>query len=78
MRHVVLTAYLAFLVTLTATLGTMSSSSDTTGIVTFWPAAALQVTYAIWFGIYGVIAGVIGPMLGNGLIGESPMMFGGR
>ncbi len=75
LRYLTLTAYLAFLVTLTGTLGTMSSSSDSTAIVSFWPTAALQVVYAIWFGIYGVIAGIIGPMLGNGLVGESPFMF---
>jgi serine phosphatase RsbU (regulator of sigma subunit) len=53
----------------------MSSSSDSTAIVSFWPAAAFQIVFSIWFGIYGVIAGIIGPMLGNGLIGESPFMF---
>ena len=74
-RYLTLTAHLTLLVTLTATLGTMSSSSDSTAIVSFWPAAALQVVYAIWFGIYGAIAGIIGPMLGNGLVGESPFMF---
>jgi len=75
MRCLILTVYLTLLVTLTATLGTMSSSSDSTAIVSFWPAAALQVVFSIWFGIYGVIAGIIGPMLGNGLVGESPLMF---
>jgi len=75
LRYITLTAYLTVLVTLTATLGTMSSSSDSTAIVSFWPAAALQVVYSIWFGIYGAIAGIIGPMLGNGLVGESPFIF---
>ncbi|UCE50259.1 MAG: SpoIIE family protein phosphatase, partial [Phycisphaerales bacterium] len=75
LRFLILTAYLTLLVTLTATLGTMSSSSDSTAIVSFWPAAAFQVVFSIWFGIYGVIAGVLGPMLGNGLVGESPFMF---
>jgi serine phosphatase RsbU (regulator of sigma subunit) len=75
LRFLILTAYLTFLVTLTATLGTMSSSSDSTAIVSFWPAAAFQVVFSIWFGIYGAIAGIIGPMLGNGLVGESPLMF---
>jgi integral membrane sensor domain MASE1 len=75
LRYLTLTAFLTLLVTLTAALGTMSSSSDSTAIVSFWPAAAFQVVFSIWFGIYGTIAGVIGPMLGNGLIGESPFMF---
>ncbi len=75
LRYLHLTVYLTLLVTLTATLGTMSSSSDSTAIVSFWPAAALQVVYCIWFGIYGAIAGIIGPMLGNGLVGESPFIF---
>ncbi|MHC4559509.1 MAG: PP2C family protein-serine/threonine phosphatase [Planctomycetota bacterium] len=75
LRFLILTAFLTLLVTLTATLGTMSSSSDFTAIVSFWPAAAFQVVFSIWFGIYGAIAGVVGPMLGNGLVGESPLMF---
>jgi serine phosphatase RsbU (regulator of sigma subunit)/integral membrane sensor domain MASE1 len=75
MRYLILTAYLIILVTVTATLGTIGSSADSTGIVSFWPAAAFQVVFSIWFGIYGAIAGIIGPMLGNGLIGESPFIF---
>ncbi|MHC4098839.1 MAG: hypothetical protein ACYSU3_22625, partial [Planctomycetota bacterium] len=75
LRFLILTAFLTLLVTLTATLGTMSSSPDSTAIVSFWPAAAFQVVFSIWFGIYGAIAGVVGPMLGNGLVGESPLMF---
>jgi serine phosphatase RsbU (regulator of sigma subunit)/integral membrane sensor domain MASE1 len=75
LRFLILTAFLTLLVTLTSTLGTMSSSSDSTAIVSFWPAAAFQVVFSIWFGIYGTIAGVVGPMLGNGLVGESPFMF---
>jgi serine phosphatase RsbU (regulator of sigma subunit)/integral membrane sensor domain MASE1 len=75
LRYVMLTLYLAMLVTLTAALGTMSSSSDFTAIASFWPAAAFQVVFSIWFGIYGAVAGTIGPMLGNGLIGESPFLF---
>ena len=39
-RYLILIAYLTVLVTITATLGTMSSSSDSTAIVSFWPAAA--------------------------------------
>jgi serine phosphatase RsbU (regulator of sigma subunit)/integral membrane sensor domain MASE1 len=75
MRNLILTVYLIILVTITATLGTIGSSSDSTGIVSLWPAAAFQVVFSIWFGIYGAIAGIIGPMLGNGLIGESPFIF---
>jgi serine phosphatase RsbU (regulator of sigma subunit)/integral membrane sensor domain MASE1 len=75
MRNLILTVYLIILVTITATLGTIGSSSDSSGIVSFWPAAAFQVVFSIWFGIYGAIAGIIGPMLGNGLVGESPFIF---
>src|SRR5210317_343316 len=75
LRYIVLTAFLTLLVSLTGTLGTMSSSSDLTAIVSFWPAAAFQVVFSIWFGIYGALAGIIGPMLGNGLVGESPFIF---
>jgi serine phosphatase RsbU (regulator of sigma subunit) len=75
LRFLILTAFITLLVTLTATLGTMSSLSDFTAIVSFWPAAAFQVVFPIWFGIYGAIAGIVGPMLGNGLVGESPLMF---
>jgi hypothetical protein len=75
LRFLILTAFLTLLVALTATLGTMSSFSDFTAIVSFWPAAAFQVVFPIWFGIYGAIAGIVGPMLGNGIVGESPLMF---
>ena len=62
--------------TLTATLGTMSfSRPDGTAIVSFWPAAAFQVVFSIWFGVYGALAGIIGPMLGNTLVGGSPFLY---
>jgi len=62
--------------TLTATLGTISfSSPDGTAIGSFWPAAAFQVVFSIWFGVCGALAGVVGPMLGNALAGASPFMF---
>jgi hypothetical protein len=74
-RYVALVAFLTLLMGLTAALGTISFSTDATAITTFWPAAAFQVVFAVWFGVYGVIAGVVGPMLGNGLVGESPFLF---
>jgi len=62
--------------TLTATLGTISfSSPDGTAIGSFWPAAAFQVVFSIWFGVCGALAGVVGPMLGNALAGASPFIF---
>ena len=57
---------------LTAALGTISfSDAEGRAIASFWPAAALQVVFSIWFGVYGAIAGMVGPMLGNALVGVS-------
>jgi len=71
-----LTILLLVPMTLTATLGSISfTSMDGTAIVSFWPAAAFQVVFSIWFGIYGAIAGIVGPMLGNSLVGDSPFLF---
>ena len=62
--------------TLTATLGTISfSGSDGSAIASFWPAAALQIAFSIWFGLPGALAGTVGPMLGNWLVGGSPLLF---
>ena len=62
--------------TLTATMGTISfSASDGSAICSFWPAAALQVVFSIWFGVLGALSGIIGPMLGNSLVGGSPLLF---
>lgn len=75
-EYILLTGFLLIPTTLTATLGTINlSGADATAIARFWPAAAFQIVLPIWFGVYGVIAGVIGPMVGNGLLGESPFMF---
>ncbi|MCP4708260.1 MAG: SpoIIE family protein phosphatase [Planctomycetes bacterium] len=75
-RLVVLVVILLIPMTLTATLGTISfSTSDGTAITSFWPAAAFQIVFTIWFGIYGLLAGVIGPMFGYWLIGDSAFQF---
>jgi serine phosphatase RsbU (regulator of sigma subunit)/integral membrane sensor domain MASE1 len=75
LRHAVLAAVLLIPMTLTATLGTINFSEDETAIASFWPAAAFQVVFSIWFGVYGALAGVIGPMLGNALVGSSATLF---
>jgi serine phosphatase RsbU (regulator of sigma subunit) len=75
-HYLILTIILLIPTTLTATLGTIHlSAADEIAITRFWPAAALQIVLSIWFGFYGVLAGIIGPMLGNGLVGESPFLF---
>ncbi len=74
-RFIVLTMFLLILVAITATLGTVNFSSDLTAITSFWPAAALQIVLPIWFGIYGVLACVIGPMIGNAIFAESAFLF---
>ncbi len=62
--------------TLTATLGTISfSGPDGSAIASFWPAAALQIVFSIWFGVPGAAAGIVGPMLGNALVGGSPLLY---
>jgi len=61
---------------LTATLGTITfpiSAGQAVGL--FWPAAAFQVVFPIWFGIFGAIPGVAGAMLANGFIGDNPFLF---
>ena len=74
-RFIILTIFLLILVAITATLGTVNFSSDLTAITSFWPAAAFQIVLPIWFGIYGVLAGVIGPMIGNAIFGETAFLF---
>lgn len=76
LRHVFLVITLLVPMTVTASLGTVHfSSPDGSAIASFWPAAAFQTVFSIWFGLWGAIAGVVGPMLGNALIGPSPMLF---
>ncbi len=75
-RYLVLFFFLLVPMSLTAILGTITfTGSDGTAIASFWPAAALQIVFSIWFGIYGALAGVLGPMLGNGLVGDSFFQF---
>lgn len=75
-RHLALAVFLLVPMALTATLGTISfSAPDGTAIASFWPAAAFQIVFSIWFGVYGAAAGIVGPMLGNGLVGASPFLY---
>lgn len=74
-RYISLTIFSLILVAITATLGTVNFSSDLTAITSFWPAAAFQIVLPIWFGIYGVLACVIGPMIGNAIFGETAFLF---
>jgi serine phosphatase RsbU (regulator of sigma subunit) len=75
-RYLVLMFFLLVPMSLTAILGTINFTGEGgTGIASFWPAAALQVVFSIWFGIYGAIVGILGPMVGNGLIGNSCFLF---
>lgn len=75
-RYLVLLLFLLTLMTLTGALGTVSvSNSDGTAIARCWPASALQIVFSIWFGVYGAIAGIIGPILGNSLVGNSGLLF---
>jgi len=74
-RFILLAIFLLILVAITATLGTVNFSSDLTAITSFWPAAALQIVLPVWFGIYGVLACVIGPMIGNAVFADSAFLF---
>jgi serine phosphatase RsbU (regulator of sigma subunit) len=74
-RYINLAIFSLILVAITATLGTVNFSSDLTAITSFWPAAAFQIVLPIWFGIYGVLACVIGPMIGNVIFGETAFLF---
>jgi hypothetical protein len=76
LRYVLLVPVLLVPTTLTATLGTLHfTEADATAIASFWPAAALQVVFSIWYGVYGMLAGMIAPMLGNALVGDTPLLF---
>jgi hypothetical protein len=76
LRSFLVSLYLLIPLGLTATLGTIRfSTPEGGGIADFWPASAFQIVFSVWFGVHGAIAGVIGPMLGNGLIGESAFLF---
>ncbi len=75
-RYIALVLFLVVPMTLTASLGTISfSGPDGTAIASFWPAAAFQIVFSIWFGVYGAVAGIVGPMLGNHLVGASAVQF---
>ncbi len=75
-RNVLVVLYLLVPVGLSAMLGTITFN-DPTGhaITSFWPAAAFQVVLPIWFGVFGTIPCVLGPMLGNALITGSASVF---
>ncbi len=75
-RNILVGLYLLVPVGLSATLGSITlSSPDGSAITSFWPAAAFQVVFPIWFGIFGAVPCVVGPMLGNSLVGASPFAF---
>ncbi len=74
--HLLVSLYLLVPIALSATLGTMTFGVDESHVVAvFWPAAAFQVVLPIWFGIFGLLPGVVGPMLGNALLGAPPSLF---
>ncbi len=76
LRHFLVMLYLIVPMGLTATLGTISfADSSGDAIASLWPSSAFQVVFSIWFGLFGAIAGTIGPMLGNGIIGGSPFVY---
>lgn len=71
-RMVLVTLWMLVPMTLTAALGTIGFSGvDGSAVASFWPASAFQAVFSIWFGVWGVAAGVVGPMLGNAIVGEA-------
>lgn len=55
-------------------VGTLGSLAVPIGFVSaFWPGQAVQAIGGIWFGIWGVIAGMFFPFISNSLSGSAPI-----
>jgi|GEM_PF-3740483 len=71
-RQFMIFLFLILLGVVSGALGSLSLSMGLgEGLTAFWPGMAVQVLGGIWFGIWGVLAGVIFPIISNGLVGGS-------
>lgn len=72
-RQFMITLFLILLGVVSGALGSLSLplGIGVEGLTAFWPGMAVQVLGGIWFGVWGVIAGMIFPIFSNAIIGGS-------
>jgi integral membrane sensor domain MASE1 len=69
--HVVM---MALFIGIGIVVGTLGSLAIPIGFVSaFWPGQAVQAVGGIWFGIWGVLAGMFFPFVSNALSGSAPI-----
>lgn len=69
--HVVMTA---LFIGIGIVVGTLGSLAIPIGFVSaFWPGQAVQAVGGIWFGGWGVIAGMFFPFISNAMSGSAPI-----
>lgn len=69
--HVVITA---LFIGIGIVVGTLGSLAIPIGFVSaFWPGQAVQAVGGIWFGAWGVIAGMFFPFISNAMSGSAPI-----
>jgi len=70
-RRFVTFLFLIFLGTIVSTLGSISLPIGFgEGLTSFWPGMVVQVLGSIWFGLWGVAAGVIFPIFSGAIVGS--------
>lgn len=69
--HVVMTA---LFIGIGIVVGTLGSLAIPIGFVSaFWPGQAVQAIGGIWFGAWGVVAGMFFPFISNAMSGSAPI-----
>ena len=69
--HVVM---MALFIGIGIVVGTLGSLAIPIGFVSaFWPGQAVQAVGSIWFGAWGVIAGMFFPFISNAMSGSAPI-----
>lgn len=69
--HVVM---MALFIGIGIVVGTLGSLAIPIGFVSaFWPGQAVQAVGGVWFGAWGVIAGMFFPFISNALSGSAPI-----
>ncbi len=69
--HVVM---LALFIGIGIVVGTLGSLAVPIGFVSaFWPGQAVQAVGGVWFGWWGVLAGMFFPFISNALSGSAPL-----
>jgi integral membrane sensor domain MASE1 len=69
--HVVM---MALFIGIGIVVGTLGSLAIPIGFVSaFWPGQAVQAVGGLWFGLWGVVAGMFFPFISNALSGSAPI-----